>query len=491
MDRSEITAGIEYVRACLDDISEANPDGIESDETQAAWDEGVAYVRSEGARLDQYDRREAERAEVQRIADAHPNAAVSGDGADFNINTRTSSEIFEVFRSNTYVPPAEFRSRAVTAVEESRFFLSDDAREGATRTLERVGHEGRVGEQILVTLAPEYRTAYFRHMSGDLGGISDAERGLMNRADQILRETGFWNPVNESEARALALTNVTGKLVPAHLDPTVVLTNDGTANPFRQISRVEQVNTNVWTGVSSAGVTAGWTGAEGTEVGDDTPSFSNPAVTCYMADAFVPLSFQAYEDWFGGESELERLIMDAKDRLEGTAFATGSGTNQPIGIVTALDANTNVEIASTTADTFGLVDVYNVQKALPPRYRRNGRPSWVMNIDILNRIRQFGTSNNYHGFTVDLTAEGIPAILGNAVYESSDMDDFDATGTESIIVYGDFSNYLIADRIGLVTEFVPNLFGASGRPTGQRGWLSHWRTGADSINDSGFRLLQT
>ena len=57
------------------------------------------------------------------------------------------------------------------------------------------------------------------------------------------------------------------------------------------------------------------------------------------------------------------------------------------------------------------------------------------------------------------------------------------------LIYGDFSNYVIADRIGTTVEFIPHLFGANRRPTGQRGWYAHFRVGADIVNDAAFRML--
>ena len=39
-------------------------------------------------------------------------------------------------------------------------------------------------------------------------------------------------------------------------------------------------------------------------------------------------------------------------------------------------------------------------------------------------------------------------------------------------------------------ELIPHLFGANRRPTGQRGLWMWARYGADSINDSAFRMLQ-
>jgi len=57
-------------------------------------------------------------------------------------------------------------------------------------------------------------------------------------------------------------------------------------------------------------------------------------------------------------------------------------------------------------------------------------------------------------------------------------------------VYGDFSNYVIADRVGTTVEFIPHLFATgNNRPSGQRGWYAYFRAGADSVNDGAFQLL--
>jgi hypothetical protein len=46
----------------------------------------------------------------------------------------------------------------------------------------------------------------------------------------------------------------------------------------------------------------------------------------------------------------------------------------------------------------------------------------VANLSIINKARQFGTSNNYHAFLSDLTAGTPPTMLGRPVYEASAMD---------------------------------------------------------------------
>ena len=81
-------------------------------------------------------------------------------------------------------------------------------------------------------------------------------------------------------------------------------------------------------------------------------------------------------------------------------------------------------------------------------------------------------------------------LLGQPLYEASDMVATVTTGS-NILLAGDFSEYLIYDRIGVSIEYVPQVFDTStGRPTGQRGYLAHWRVGADVLNSNAFRVLK-
>jgi HK97 family phage major capsid protein len=62
-------------------------------------------------------------------------------------------------------------------------------------------------------------------------------------------------------------------------------------------------------------------------------------------------------------------------------------------------------------------------------------------------------------------------------------------GNDPVLLYGDFSNFVVSQRIGSSVELIPHLFGSNLRPTGQRGMYAYARYGADSINDSAFRML--
>ena len=189
------------------------------------------------------------------------------------------------------------------------------------------------------------------------------------------------------------------------------------------------------------------------------------------------------------------LLADSKDELEATKFTLGSGTNEPFGVITGA---TTVFTAADT-DSIVLADIYNWQASLGPRFRP--RSSFVMNLGIANRIRQFDTSGGA-GLWIDtlksgLSSQQVPSpgafeasLLGRPAYESSAMSQAMTTG-QLIGVYGDFNYYVIADRIGMNIEVIPHLFDVTNNmPTGQRGLYAYWRNGAKVVDANAFRTLK-
>ena len=231
------------------------------------------------------------------------------------------------------------------------------------------------------------------------------------------------------------------------------------------------------------------------------PTLAQPSITPRKAQAFVPASIEISQDWAAIEADLRAMFQEAKDDLEASKFVNGaSGSNEPIGIVTALDGTSSFQ-SPATAETFVIGDVYKVINNLPAKYRtamldgsvQTNRASWIADISTYNSIRQFDTSGGAGLWTT--LGNGTPdRLLGYPVYEASAMRgtvdiNTAATADNFILVLGDFRNYVIVDRVGMSIEYIPHLFGANGRPTGQRGWYAYWRVGADSVNDDAFRTL--
>jgi HK97 family phage major capsid protein len=370
----------------------------------------------------------------------------------------------------------EYRNRARSLDD-----LNDLYREGARRavegmvfpheradtaaTQEHIGKlldkdtDGSLAQRILHTSSPTYKRAFAKQVAG-VGLTPDEER-------------------------ALSLTTTAGGFaVPITLDPTVIPTSNGVVNPIRRVARTETVTGNTWKGVSSAGVTAAYSG-EVTEVTDGAPTLAQPTLNVEKAQAFIPFDIEIGQDWGSLQSEMARLLQDAKDQLEATKFVSGlgHGSFEPQGLLVGATAVVSTSVATTLA----VGDLYGLEEALPPRFRPGA--SILANKKQFNRVRAFDTSGG-SSLWVQL-GQGMPgALLGYPNYEYSEMTSALTSGA-SIITIGDFSYYLIADRVGLDIELIPHLFGtANNLPTGQRGLYCYWRNSAVVLAWQAFRTLK-
>jgi HK97 family phage major capsid protein len=370
---------------------------------------------------------------------------------------------------------AEARDHALRRLDDrnSSSHLDDDQKVLVEKTIRR---NTDIARRILVTENEDYRNAWMKLVTQPHPILSDDERNAV---------LAF----NEYRAMSEGTTTAGGFGIPVFIDPSIILTAQGSGNPFLSLARQVDTNTSSWKGVSSAGVS--WSfDAEAAEVSDDSPTLAQPAVTVFMARGFIPFSIELGQDYPGFADEMSTLLASGYDELLVDKFTRGSGSGEPTGIVTALSANTNVRVRVQTNGAFGQADPYSVWKALPQRFRRNA--NWMMSVGVNNAVRQLGTANVFHAFTDNLPAEWADTLFGKGVYESPYMADVttSTSATQELAVVGDWSNYVIARRGGMNVELIPNLVGlTNNRPTGQRGWFAYARIGGNSVNDLGFRLL--
>ena len=366
---------------------------------------------------------------------------------------------------NGMVPPNQVRSRAKAAVEQytkrSDFFaLNDDGANEVLRKLEKMGEQfgTSFARQLLSTGSPEYLAAFQSYLNDPTGYQSRA---------------------------ALSLTAANGGyLVPFTLDPTIILTNNGVVNPYRENAQIKTTTTNDWNGVTSAGVTAEWT-AEGIEAADATPTVGPLKITPQKADAYLFGSYEVLGD-SDFASQMPALLADAKDRLEESAFAVGTGTLQPKGIV---PAGTVVAAAAGTAATGPTAaSVYTLQASLPARWRGPAaRNVWLANLTTINALRNVPKFSGSTQSIVD-DSGSVPTLLGKPLLESTSITGAFANGNK-VLVYADMRQYYIVDRVGMSVVYDPIVLGANRRPTGQGAWYAFWRVGADVSTSAAVRVL--
>lgn len=368
--------------------------------------------------------------------------------------------------------PTGLLSRAIDAAEYTEG-LSTSARAVLVETLESDRHP-EASALVLAATDPHYVRAFRKFANDPAYGhlaFSEAEREAWSRARRAMSTT------TESTGAAL---------IPFQLDPSIMLTNAGVADPFRALATVQRTLTGQWTGVKSSGITAEWL-PEATAAADGSPSFQRFTVPVHKGSVFAVASYELLGDSDIAD-QLPGLIADARVTLEAEAFVTGSGSDAPRGIITALSGTAST-ITTTTASKFGLVDVFALVNATSPRARGGRSPAVVAAYPTLNTIRTFGDAGNASLWTS--LGDGTPErLLGWRVAEASGITST-VTGHNHLMIAGDFAKYTIVDRIGTVVQPIPAMTStASGRPTGEFGWHAWWRVGGDVADPSAFKVLR-
>lgn len=400
------------------------------------------------------------RAEERRLRDLAGNA----NGAE--------DQVYAWRSPHSAHPGTAVRDRALRAVERNRDALSAEAGDRLDVLLRRRDETGLDARYIAAVAEPAYNTAFGKMLM----------HGSMAPLRFTSEEQAAVQEVNSAEEMRTTLQVGSGAAggfaVPFTLDPTIVLTSAGAQCAVRNFARVETISTDQWKGVSSAGVTAAFA-AELTEASDNAPVLAQPTADSAKAQAFIPYSIEIGQDWGALEREMGKLLADAKDTLEATEFLTGNGVDRPLGIISG--ATTTLSGLSTT---FAVADIYALMQAVPARFQ--DRMAVAANpITFDNAYRLVGGGSTEP--PVLPTREG--PILGRRKFEWSTMATY-PTATARIMIAGDWSYFLIADRVGMTIELVPHLFGASNRfPIGARGLYAYWRTATTVLSANAFRVL--
>lgn len=433
-------------------------------------------VTRSSAALTEYDKAVAALADSERIdaAVADTTRHESGFGAPAVV-TRKDPFDFNV-RELAIMDEDDIVARAVTAIEQTKTRgVKSEAREAAVRTVEELG--GPAALHALVAGTPAYHRAFTKFMRHQ-GNVPFYER----------------DEAEAMEAVRTALNITTGAsgqfLLPTLFDPTFIKTGAAVKNGIRSIARVEQVTQNAWNGVSGGNVTAYWT-AEAAAFTEGSPTLAHPAVTAAKLTAYIQGSFEVFED-ASQIAQMPALIAEGMDFVEQTAFINGSGSGAPRGVITAISATAGSTVTITTRGSFtsaSSADVYAIVNAVPTRYEETA--TWVANkatYNLINTMSPNGGGSLYWG-NFDQAGWQKPPLLGYPTVSASDMPATYASGT-AFAVLGDFSRYLIVDRIGVTVEYQQLVVNSSGIPTGQRGLVAHKRVGGDVLDVNAFRFLK-
>lgn len=185
--------------------------------------------------------------------------------------------------------------------------------------------------------------------------------------------------------------------------------------------------------------------------------------------------------------DIEAII---RDRLaykiavvEETAFMTGSGSNQPLGVFTAgTDAGitTSRDISTGNSDTAigadGLIEAkYNLKPNYWPRAR------WVFHRDAVKAIRKLKDGEGQYLWRAGLANDRGDTILDVPVIMSEYAPNTFTTGLYVGII-GDFSFYWIADALDMTIQVLTELYAA----TNQNGYICRKETDGMPVLEEAF-----
>lgn len=483
MTLEELRARQEAIRSRLVEIHEEHGDAELPEAVQTEYDTLTGERSTNEKRIDGI---EARKAEVGRLAEnpaqvEDPAPAAAQRAAQAHPAPYDLQEIMSRARgaASPEAARAYMRDAGLRAIDQEQTFYHDLTDESRAKThMEKLlrreaelvgGFRSEIAERIIATGSDQYKRAFAKAI------------GNM--------------PMSSEEQRALATFTGSegGYAVPYTLDPTLIPTSNSSVNPYRAISRVETILGNEWKGVTSGAVTVAYE-AETTEATDNTPTLAQPTANPERCQAWIPYSMEIEQDWPAALAEMATLIAEGKDDTEAAKFTLGAGhgSNEPEGLLTGA---TKIVKTATTA-TFVLEDLYTVEEGLKPRFRP--RAQWVANRFYYNKVRQFDVYGGAAlwvrlpeglGNQVPTPGKIQPSLAGYPAWECSSIET-GITSTHKIAVIGDFRYFLIVDRIGMNIETVPQVFGASQRPTGQRGLFAFWRNTSKVLSAEAFRVLE-
>jgi HK97 family phage major capsid protein len=174
--------------------------------------------------------------------------------------------------------------------------------------------------------------------------------------------------------------------------------------------------------------------------GSDDVVFAEKLLNAYIYDTgMVRIPIELLQDSaFNVEALMAELFGERLGRTANEALTTGTGTNQPNGIVTASSlGKTAAGAAAITSDE--LIDLFH---SVDPAYRQSPNCRWQFNDSTLAAIRKLKDGQGNYLWQMGDVRMGEPDMfLGKAYSVNQAMADI-ATGNKSII-FGDMSKYVV------------------------------------------------
>ncbi len=195
----------------------------------------------------------------------------------------------------------------------------------------------------------------------------------------------------------------------------------------------------------------GWIGETEAPSETTTSQFGESKIAVHEMYAEPRATQQMLEDaGFDVEGWIDRKVGEKFGRVEATAFFTGTGVNQPRGILTYAAGTSNKQIeqiASGAAAAVTADGLYNLVFSLKDFYTANAR--FMMKRTTVRDVLKLKDGNGQYMWQMGDVKNGQPStLLGYEVVRAEDMPTVEASALA--VAFGDFAAaYTIVDRLGI------------------------------------------
>jgi HK97 family phage major capsid protein len=365
-----------------------------------------------------------------------------------NIEQLNDKRLQAYHSAKSILDQADNENRGMTAEENERFdkFMADVDKFAAE--IEKRSHLDEV-------------KASFDSSVGRIAAPESVEERSVEITDPYLEAFGSYvrGNLTDVEMRALQIgTDSEGGYTVPQVWDDAILRALNNANAMRQIATVIQTENTRNFSVESSMSTATWIAEEGSVTTDSDPAFGQVQLGAYKLSHIIKVSNELFAD---SAFDMAKYCGDHLGRAfanaEESAFVAGNGTGKPTGVMNGATTAVTCSSASVIDPTEILELIY----AVKPDARRNG--AFLMNGSTLLALRKLrnGTTGDWGDFIWQPSYKaGQPDLLcGFPVYESDGAAEI-ASGA-SVIAFGDFSAYVIADRGSRVLRKLDQLYAAS------------------------------
>lgn len=334
-------------------------------------------------------------------------------------------------------------------------------KEAAEKHLEKLEERGTKPGASAQT---EYREAFLTWFRHGAGRLSSEER-------QILQS-------NKVEERAQSTSTTAGGYLIA---PEFMPELERSLKDYSGVMQVARM-ISTETGANLPWPTIDATARKATLVAENATStptdftFGQKSLDAYMYRDMAAVSLELMQDSaFDIGQFISESFAESFGRGLNEHFTTGTGSGQPNGLVTASTLGETAASATAFTRTEMVTHLHKVD----PAYRRSRTCGWMMNDAVLAAIKKLavGTADASPLWQPSMR-DGAPDLIeGFPFWINQDMDSALTTG-KKIMLFGDYSKYIVRRVLGMALRRLEERFIDSG----QIGFIAFARYDADLIN---------